>query len=91
MQAAKASWLAPIIAVALNVFVPAETRQEKLTRGLISLGMYILGLIFGFIALASMRRYGRGGILVPALIGVCVNGALVLMFTLVIVLALTVR
>src|SRR5947209_1169723 len=84
MQAAKASWVAPIIAVALNFLTNGAGPQARAVSGFVSLGLYIVGLILGIVALAGVRKYGRKGVLVPAIVGVCINGALVLLFALVI-------
>jgi hypothetical protein len=54
--------------------------------GFASFGIYILGLIFGIIALTMIRRYGRRAILVPAIIGVVINGGLVLLFSAILLL-----
>lgn len=89
MQAAKASWIAPIVGVALNVLTNSQThtRAERGVIGFASFAIYILGLVFGIVALATIRKYGRKSILVPALVGVAINGFLVLIFTLVLILA----
>lgn len=89
MQAAKASWIAPIVGVALNVLTSSQThtRAEKGVIGFASFAIYILGLVFGIVALVTMRTYGRKNILVPALVGVAINGFLVFVFTLVLILA----
>jgi hypothetical protein len=94
-QAAQASWMAPIVGVALNVSnalsVPQgrHTRGEMLFIGWASFAIYIFGLVLGIAALVLMRKYGRAGILVPAIIGVVINGLLVFAFTAIILMALS--
>lgn len=75
MQAAKASRIVPMVGVALNVVTSFQThtRMEKGIIGLASFAVYILGLVFRTIALATIREYGRERILVPALIGVAIT------------------
>jgi len=83
--------MAPIVSIALNVYSNSaqteSSREAKLTIGLASFAIYIFGLVFGIIALTKIGRYGRKGILLPAIIGVAINGALVLVFTIVIIIA----
>ena len=98
MQCAKASWIAPIIAVVLNLITlqgnPNDQHGGVLTRtiiGFASLVIYAIGLVLGIMALTSIRRYGRRGIVGPAIVGVSINGALVVIFLLVIMIALARR
>ena len=82
-QAAKASWIAPVIAISLNVCA-TSTRHDpslgnsdkyvKLTLGFVNAGLIVLGFAFGITALCGIRRYGKYKILVPAIVGVCLNG-----------------
>jgi hypothetical protein len=92
-QLAKASWMAPIIGIALNVLTASSTntRIGKLVIGLSSLGIYLLGLIFGIAALLTMRKHGQRGILAPAITGVTINGILVLLFAVVLIAAYMLR
>jgi hypothetical protein len=86
MQAAKASWMAPIVGVFLNLASSGAfaTAQQKAIIGFSSLAIYAIGLILGIFALSKIQRYGRDGILAPAIIGVVINGILVLLFAAVI-------
>jgi len=90
MQAAKASWVAPITAVFLNIVSsgPYSTALQKTIIGFTSLGIYAIGLGLGIFALMQVRRYGREGIFGPAIAGVLINGLLVLAFAVVICAAL---
>jgi hypothetical protein len=92
-QLARASWMAPLIGVGLNIITgpQATTRSAKLVIGFASFAIYILGLAFGIAALVMIRRFGRNGILVPGIIGVVINGLLVLVFIAVIAVAMTLR
>jgi hypothetical protein len=85
MQAAKASWMAPVIAIGLNVLTTTMDGQSRMIIGFASFALYILGLCMGIAALWMMRKYGRRGILIPGIIGVVINGGLVLLFTVLLV------
>ena len=83
-QAAKASWLAPIVAIAANFVLRNvdQPEQRMVIVGLMLLVLYGLGLCLGLVALAGVSSHGRRGILVPALIGVLLNaGILVISFS----------
>jgi hypothetical protein len=89
MRAAKISWLAPISSLALFAIVAGFglTNTVPDLMGTIAyifggLGaiVWIIGLASGIAALATIRRYGREGVLRPAIIGLCLSlVALVLM------------
>lgn len=51
--------------------------------GLLALLLLFLGLVFGIIALANIRRLGRKGILGRAATGVCVNGLFLTAFVII--------
>lgn len=88
MQAAKASWVAPIIAFALNGLTQTLPGQARLVVGVASLIIYVVGLVAGITALTWMKQYGRERILVPAIVGICLNGVLVSLFLAVFIIAL---
>ena len=79
MRAAKASWLAPLVAVAL--FAIALVFDNLMRAVVLGFGVILLivGLFASLVALATMRRYGRNEILRPAIIGFCLNLALLLL------------
>jgi hypothetical protein len=86
-HAARASWMAPVIAVVFVMFsrnIPNRTPVASLIIGGVAYLMYITGLAAAIYALATMRRVGRRGVLVPAFIGFVISGSLVAMFTLLI-------
>jgi len=88
-QLAKASWIAPIVGIGLNVVTASSTntRIGKLIIGLSSFAIYLLGVAFGITALLMMRKHGRRGILGPAVTGVTINGILVLLFAAILIAA----
>jgi hypothetical protein len=80
-QAAKASWMAPLIAIGLsiatNVMVTGDSHMEEGTVrtvrfavGLIGVAIVLAGLVFGVIALFGIKQHGAKGILVPSIIGI---------------------
>jgi hypothetical protein len=77
-QAAKASWLAPAIAIIANFVLrnAAELDQRVAIIGLVLVVLYGLGLILGVVAMTGIPRHGRRGILIPALIGVVLNAGI---------------
>lgn len=93
VQAAKASWLAPVIAVALNFFVnivvSGDGRTDLATKHIIilvsgglAIAIVLSGLVLGIIALCGIQRHGAKRIVVPALIGIVLcAGYLALLFS----------
>jgi hypothetical protein len=82
-QAARASWIAPIIAVGFVMFshnIPNRGAVASMIIGSVAFLFYIAGLVLAIIALAGMKKAGRSGVLVPALAGLVINGALVVVF-----------
>jgi hypothetical protein len=77
-QAAKASWLAPVIAIIANFFLrnARELDQRAAIMGLFLVALYGLGLILGVLAMTGIPKHGRRGILIPALIGVVLNAGI---------------
>jgi hypothetical protein len=77
-QAAKASWAGPIVVFVLLVFGHQIASQVLLE--LIALALILAGMGLGIAALFGIRKHGRKGILVPALVGLVINGLLLLIF-----------
>lgn len=81
-QAAKASLVAPIIAVALDFFTNQAGRQPAggadrwsgLVVGIIAFCLILAGFVLGIIALFGIRTQGKQKILVPAIVGISLNG-----------------
>jgi hypothetical protein len=98
MQAAKASWMAPLVGIALNLFTNMQQQSSTsgtsasgvaMVVGFTSFAIYILGLIFGIFALTRIPKFGTKGILVPAIVGVVIDGILVVVFSLLIIMLLS--
>jgi hypothetical protein len=84
-QMAKASWVAPLIGFALNSCAGGSEASSRFVAAIASFALYLAGLILGIVALCTMRKYGREGVLVGAIVGVCLNALLVVMIAVVIV------
>jgi hypothetical protein len=79
MQAANAAWFAPLLTILCNV-VGTMLKVEPIVSTAIAFFGFAL-ILFGFgaaiFALASMRKYGIRGILIPALIGLVINSFII--------------
>lgn len=80
-MAANLSWICPITTVI--IFALLIWARDILARETIAaiassgLCLLVVGLIFGIVALFGISRRGRKGILVPAIVGIIVNGLLI--------------
>jgi hypothetical protein len=87
-QAAKASWMAPLVAIALGIAgnsmlqsgsnlgeEGADTiRTGKIIMALIAFAIVLVGVVFGVIALFGIKKHGGKGILLPSIIGLLLSG-----------------
>lgn len=81
-QAAILSFAAPFFSIVLNAALHSQVSGNHLAMlalGLTSIAIIVGGFILGIVALISMRRYGREGVLGRALAGTCINGLLILL------------
>ena len=87
---AKASWAAPCIAFGMNCCAGGAMRQSGagVVIGVVNLGLILFGFTTGIVCLTQLRRWGKAGVLAPAIVGVCLNGLLILAMVSVIVFAL---
>src|ERR1700722_539075 len=77
-QAAKLSWVCPIIVFVLVTF--GGHIGSRVIIELIALLLIVVGLIFGIVALFGISRHGSRGILAPAIVGMIINGLLLFIF-----------
>ena len=77
-QAAKLSWVCPIIVFILVAF--GGQVGARVIIELIALLLVIVGLVFGIIALFGISRHGSKGILAPAIVGIIINGLFLFIF-----------
>jgi hypothetical protein len=85
-QAAKASWVAPLVAIVLGIAARAiiegnrdmdvETvRSIFVIVGAIAILIAALGLVLGLVALFGISKHGARGILIPSVIGILLSSA----------------
>lgn len=74
---ARVSWMAPLVAIAINLVLSAgaggKIGPTTIVQMIVGPLLIVGGLCLGVIALFGIRRYGRKGILVPAVAGILVN------------------
>ena len=101
-QAARFSWIAPIIAIVINCAFSNSTRgkyefgeqiaiEDRIALGissLLSLSLLVCGLAFAIIALMRMKQHGKHGIFGHALAGLIINGLFFALFALAAILAI---
>ena len=82
-QAARASWMAPLIAIIFNYTIKnaglGASTARGLVIGIVSLILYLAGLVLAVYALSQVRSAGRKGILAPAIVGLVLNGLFLLL------------
>ena len=71
------SWASIFISIAAHFVVPgmaqpSHTREEAIGKAIISGFFAVTGLLAGIVALCVIPKYGRKGLLWPALSGICV-------------------
>jgi len=77
-QAAKLSWVCPIIVFLLLTF--GRQAGARVIIELVALLLIVVGFVFGVIALFGMRTHGSKGILAPAIVGIIINALLLFIF-----------
>jgi hypothetical protein len=77
-QAAKLSWVCPIIVFLLNTF--GGQVGARVIIELTALLLIIVGLVFGIIALLNIAEHGSKGILAPASVGILINTLFLFIF-----------
>lgn len=80
-KAAKASAIIPLLIFGIMFIIdsaikPSSSHIGPLISGLIAILLLLAGIILGVIALCGIKKYGQQGILIPAIIGILLNGAL---------------
>ncbi len=75
------SWASILLSVAVNLLMPgmaqsSHTREEVLGKAIVQALFAVTGLLAGIIALFGIPKYGRKGLLWPALCGTCTYGCL---------------
>jgi hypothetical protein len=78
-QAAKLSWVCPILLFVLLMF-KRQIGAPALITDLLGLLLIVVGSTSGIVALFGISRHGTKGILAPALVGILINGLLLSIF-----------
>ena len=87
VQAARASFLAPIIAFVCGIVVKGAIvnshmqipRIVNIITGSCGCLLILLGFVLGIVALFGIRRHGKKEILGYAIAGLCINGIIIIM------------
>jgi hypothetical protein len=80
-KAARFSWRATIVALVLggcSGVLRGDNQYTGIVVGVINLLLIVGGLTAGIIGLCGIGRYGAKRLLLPSLVGVCLNGLLIL-------------
>jgi len=87
IQAARASWFAPILTILCNTVVITLQVSPDVERMInwVGFAFVFVGVVCCGYALFSIRKYGYRGILLPAIVGLLINAAIVAMLINVIV------
>jgi hypothetical protein len=85
VQAAKASWLAPVLAIVGTTIAKSRTSAAGWDPSGVILDVLVfvlclIGVVSGIVALSGLRRHGRAGILAPALAGTVLSAAILTLF-----------
>jgi len=88
-QAARASWMAPLVALLVGFVATTFMRQQDVDQDLsrvasaVIAGVAILlgfaGLISGFIGLSGIPKHGAKGLLIPSALGILLSSAYLLL------------
>ena len=88
-QMARASWLAPLIAIAVNFLLIGAgggPGKPNAVQGIFGVLFILGGFIFGVIALFGIPKFWKQKILIPALVGISINLSLIVLGALPIIL-----
>jgi hypothetical protein len=80
-QAAKASWIASLIAGGVMIFGNSVVRSAGSSTGTLIFGgvvilLFLVGIILGIVGVFGVKKHGVMSTLVPGLIGILINGGL---------------
>ena len=82
VQAARCSWIIPLVAIGVLAFANTTTPIAKLITDIVVLLLSLAGLLIGLGSLFGIRRHGVKEILVSALAGIIISGLLISMWIL---------
>jgi hypothetical protein len=80
---ARASWIAPLLAAVIGIVTTIGQVGNRSAPNKVQMVvgplLILAGLIFGITGLFGMRKFGRRGILLPALVGISINLLLIVL------------
>lgn len=81
-QAAKGSWVAPLLTLAVTFFSSSQIKgpSAKDVAIVVLAAVWILllaGVVMAFIALANIKKTGTQGILIPSIVGLLLSSCLI--------------
>ena len=85
-QFAQASWLCPVLVIAVNIFLrpiredPSKAEALSVVFALFATVMALMGFCFGIAALFGIKRHGAKGIVLPAAIGIALSSVYLALF-----------
>lgn len=74
---ARASWIVPVIAIFVPSFVRGMAQPVRVVTDLVTLLLCVLAVISAVYAMLQIRSLGKKKILLPALVGLVMNGLLI--------------
>jgi len=77
-QAARASWICPLLFIVIMMF--GSRVGSQMILDLIGLAMICVGIVLAIIAFCGIPRYGARGLLAQAISGVLLNGLFFFIF-----------
>lgn len=82
VQAARASWMAPLVGIVVFNVVGRSAESQNVSFAIACLAgvTYVVGLVFAVWAIAGAFRKGPLKILIPASIGLLINGLIIFVF-----------
>ena len=87
-QFAQASWLCPVLVIAVNIFLrpiredPSKAEALSVVFALFATVMAVMGFCFGIAAFFGVIKHGPKGIVLPAAIGIALSSVYLALFVL---------
>jgi hypothetical protein len=86
-HAAMLSWVCPVISVIILILVifSGHMVARRIIPFIVMFALLLIavGFIFGVLALFGISMHGTKGILAPAIVGIIINGSLILFFVMI--------
>ena len=91
IQAAKASWIIPLLCLGIMVLgkFAIESPKGLLIVSDLAILLFVFGIFFGLFSLFGIKDYGRKGILLPSITGIILNSVFLTLLILIVISAYT--